>query len=190
MKLTCAVLVSLTGAAMAAQVEASFSPQPAALTETAYGRLPGLTAYQVLVCNRSDQAAVVQTAQVYRAAQTRLATVTRSYMVSAVTQAEKVHPVRLLTLGIGYGAAAASVVTNTELVPANKTWRAGLPIGMVAVNLVSQALKAEMPQGRLEQLDREMLPPVLQIGPRGCAQEHLLFAGKLSDETPFTVEVR
>ncbi len=173
----------------AAQVDASFSPQPGAVTQSAYGRLPGLTAYQVLVCNRGTAAATVQGAQVYRTAQTRLATVTRSYVMSTVLAGEKRHPLRIVMLGITYGGAAASVAANTEALSANKTWRAALPVGTVAANLASAALKKEIPQGRLEQLDREMLPPVLQLAPGAC-MEHLIFAGTRSDENPFAAEVR
>jgi hypothetical protein len=160
-------------------VTVSGTPIPKQLLEQNYGKMPkGVGAYDLSICNLSDQKQTVVSSQVYQAlaqSNVALSPIGRQIMLASILRNDSRSLTSILgvTLSSATGIAAVLGASRSFAVPSGLV--ASIGLSAILLGQVTNSLKPVLTQDKMEKFDREVLEPALVLDGGSCV-ERTVFA--------------
>lgn len=170
------------------KIAVSGTPIPKQLLEQNYGRMPkGIGAFDLSICNLSNQKQTVVSSQVYQSlAQSNIAIspIGRQIMLASILRNESHSLTSILGVTLSSASGAAAVLGATRLVPVPAGVVAGIGFSAILLGRFVNSLKPVLAPDNMEKFDREVLEPALVLDAGSCV-ERTVFALNTNAQSKF-----
>ena len=165
----------------------SGTPIPSQLIQQNYGRMPkGITAYDLSICNATDQRQAVVSTQIYQAlaeSNLQLTPIGRQIMLASILQNQSRRFTTILGVALNSTTTVLGLLGSSGSINLPLRTTATLGLGSIVLEQVLTQLKPVLAPDKLEKFDREVLEPALVLDGGSCV-ERTVFTLTSGNKTP------
>jgi hypothetical protein len=198
MKRVCvwAALVCVAPLVASAQdrISVTGTPIPQQLLVENYGKMPkGIVAYDLSICNVSEQKQTVVSSEIYQAlanANVQVTPIGRQIMLASVLQNQSRSLSTILSVALGSSTGIVAVLGTSKAVSIPTTLSTAFALGSLVLGQVTNSLKPVMSPNVVEKFETDVLQTALVLDTGSCVERTMFAAVPKTTNKPAAVQFR
>lgn len=177
------------------RISVTGTPIPQQLLVENYGKMPkGVMAYDLSICNVSEQKQSVVSSEIYQALASSNAALTpigRQIMLAAILQNQSKSLSTILSAAVGSSTGVVAVLGTSKAVNIPTGLSAALALGSLVLGQVTNSLKPVLsPNNVLEKFDTDVLQTALVLDTGSCVEQTMFATVSKTSTKPSAVQFR
>lgn len=190
------LLVCLLVSSSAAQdkFNVTGTPIPKDLLEDNYGKLSkGLAAYDVIICNATEERQSVTSTQIYQSLtryNPELQPLGRQVILASILRSEKRSIWNILNVSMTTATAVFGLMSNSKDFNVGSGVKTAVALSSLALQQFMTSFQPPLPPDRMQKFDREALEPALVLDGGSCVERTVFAVASNPKQAPSALSFR